>query len=102
MKHLMVINYFMTMNPQTNQIWINIKNRTIEKVVITGDSTRNGIHEKGMSKNQRVKVNNFPGGAIAILENIDQLVKSKADCLIVHTGTNGLADRTNLLNQAKK
>ena len=44
----------------------------------------NGIHEKGMSKNHRVKVNSFPGGTSAtILENIDQLVKSKPDCLIV-------------------
>ena len=24
-KHLMVIDHFMTMNPQTNQIWIKIK-----------------------------------------------------------------------------
>ena len=63
----------------------------------------NGIHEKGMSKNYRVKVNNFPGGISATtLENIDQLVKSKPDCLIVHAGTNDLANGTNLLNQVKK
>ena len=63
----------------------------------------NGIHAKGMSKNYRVKVNNFPGGTSAtILENIDQLVKSKPDCLIVHAGTNDLANGTNLLNQVKK
>ena len=82
------------------------KDKTIEqkkKVVITGDSMLNGIHEKDMSKNYRVKVNNFPGGTSAtILENIDQLVKSKPDCLIVHAGTNDLANGTNLLNQAKK
>ena len=37
------------------------KDKTIEqkkRVVITGDSMLNGIHEKGMSKNYRVKVNN--------------------------------------------
>ena len=63
----------------------------------------NGIHEKGMSKNYGVKVNNFPGGTSAtILENIDQLVKSKPGYLIVHEGTNDLANGTNLLNQAKK
>ena len=56
-----------------------------------------------MSKNYRVKVNNFPGSTTAtILENIDQLVKSKPDCLIVHAGTDDLANGTNLLNQAKK
>ena len=82
------------------------KDKTIEqkkRVVITGDSMLNGIHEKGMSKNYRVKVNNFPGGTSAtILENIDQLVKSKPDCLIVHAGTNDLANGTNILNQVKK
>ena len=79
------------------------KDKTIEqkkKVFITGDSMMNGIHEKGMSKNYRVKVNNFPGGTSAtILENIDQLVKTKPDCLIVHAETNGLTNGTNLLNQ---
>ena len=72
-------------------------------MAITGDSMLNGIHEKGMFKNHRVQVNNFPGGTSAtILEYIDQLVKGKPDCLIVHAGTNDLANRTNLLNQAKK
>ena len=70
------------------------KDKTMNKrkrVVITGGSMLNGIHEKGMSKNYRVKVNNFPGGTSAtILENIDQFVKSKPDCLIVHAGTNDL------------
>ena len=36
------------------------------------------------------------------MENIDQLVKSKPDCLIVHAGTNDLANEANLPNQAKK
>ena len=63
----------------------------------------NGIHEKGISKIYRVKINNFPGGTSApILEKIDQLVKSNPDCVIVHPGTNDLANGKNLLNQAKK
>ena len=82
------------------------KDKTIEqkkRVVITRDSMLNGIHEKGMSKNYKVKVNNFSGGTSStILENIDQLLKSKLDCLIVHTGANDLANGTNLLNQVKK
>ena len=75
------------------------EDKTIEqkRVVITG------IHEKGMSKNYRAKVKNFPGGtSTTILENIHQLGKSKLDCLIVRAGTNGLANGTNLLNQVKK
>ena len=51
------------------------KDKTIEqkkRVVITGDSMLHGIHEKGMSKNYRVKVNNFTGGTSAtILEKTD-------------------------------
>ena len=69
------------------------------KVVITGDSLLNGLHEKGLSRNHRVKVNNFPGGTSqTILENIDEIIKNKPDCLIIHAGTNGI----NLFNQAKK
>ena len=52
------------------------KDKTIEQkknVVITGDSMLNGIPEKGMSKNHRVEVNNFPSGtSTMIMENIDQ------------------------------
>ena len=82
------------------------KDKIIEqkkRVVITEDSMLNGIHEKGMSKSYRVKVNNFPGSISAtILENIDQLVKSKPDCLIVDAEANDLANGGNLLNQMKK
>ena len=74
-----------------------------KRVVITGDSMLNGIHEKGLSKNHTVKINNFPGGTSeTVLENIDETLKSKPDCLIVHVGTNDLANGINLLNQAKK
>ena len=56
-----------------------------------------------MSKNYRVKVNNFLGATSAtILENIYQLVKRKPDRLKVNTGKNDLANRTIRLNQAKK
>ena len=50
-----------------------------------------------------MKVNSLLGGnSGTILENIDQLVKSKPDCLIVHAGTNDVANEANLPNQAKK
>ena len=74
-----------------------------KRVVITGDSMLNGIHEKGLSKNHTVKINNFSGGTSeTVLENIDETLKSKPDCLIVHVGTNDLTNGINLLNQAKK
>ena len=73
------------------------------KVVITGDSLLNGLHEKGLCRNHRVKVNNFPGGTSeTILENIDEIIKNKPDCLSIHAGTNDLTNGINLLNQAKK
>ena len=62
------------------------KYKTIEqkkRVAVTGGSMFSGIGEKGMSKNYRVKVNFLGGTSVAILENIDQLVKSKPDCPIV-------------------
>ena len=47
----------------------------------------NGLHKKSLSRNHRVKVNNFPGGTSeTILGNIDDIIKSKPDCLIVHVG----------------
>ena len=63
----------------------------------------NGLHEKGLSKNHLVKVKNFSGGTSeTILDNIDEIMKSKPDCLIIHTGTNDLTNGINSLNQAKK
>ena len=74
-----------------------------KSVIITGDSMLNGVHERGLSKNHRVKINNFPGGTSKVIfDNIHDIMKSKPDYLIVHAGTNGLTNGTNLLNQAKK
>ena len=44
-------------------IWIKIEQK---RVVITGDSMLNGIHEKGLSKNYRVKINNSPGRIVPV------------------------------------
>ena len=48
----------------------------------------NGISEKGLSVNHKVKIVNFPGGASEkILEKLDVIIKEKPDDLIVHVGT---------------
>ena len=74
-----------------------------KRVVITGDSILNGIHEKGLSRNHNVKIKNFSGGTSeTIFENLNDIIKSKPDCLIIHAGTNDLTNGINLLNQAKK
>ena len=62
-----------------------------------------GINERGLSKRQKVKVKNFSGGTgEKIVEELDALVADKADCLIVHAGTNDITNGINSLNCAKK
>ena len=74
-----------------------------KRVVITGDSMLNGLHEKGLYKNYHVKIKNFPGGTSeTVLENIDEIMKCKPDCIVIHAGTNDLINGINLLNQTKK
>ena len=49
----------------------------------------NGIHERGLSKQQQVKIQNFLGGTSeTIVDQVDTLVVDKPDCIIVHVGTN--------------
>ena len=72
------------------------------KIIVVGDSLLNGIHEKGLSKNRSVKVNNIPGGTSdAILDKLDDLKKKPAG-LIVYAGTNDITTGKNLLNNVKK
>ena len=70
-----------------------------KKIVVTGDSMLNGVNEKGLSKSHNVKVKNYPGATSEdILDKIDDLLKVKPDCLLVHVGTNDLTNNVNLLN----
>ena len=63
----------------------------------------NGINEKGLSKDNRVKIKFFPGGTTeTILEEVEELVKNKPNTLIVHAGTNDLTEGENVLNYVKK
>ena len=49
----------------------------------------NGIHERGLSKQQQVKIQNFLGGTSeTIVDQVDTLVVDKPDCIIVDDGTN--------------
>ena len=49
------------------------------------------------------KVKNYPGAKSEdILDKIDNLLKVKPDCLLVHIGTNYLTNNVNLLNSVKK
>ena len=63
----------------------------------------NGISEKGLSVNHKVKIVNFPGGTSEkILEKLDDIIKEQPDDLIVHVGTNDLTNNVKLLTNVKK
>ena len=63
----------------------------------------NGISEKGLSVNHKVKILNFPGGKREkILEKLDGIIKVQPDGLIVRVGTNDLTNNVNLLTNIKK
>ena len=68
-----------------------------------GDSLLNGINEKGLSHKHRVKVVNKPGATSEkILDEIDDLIKSKPEHLVIHVGTNDLTNGINLTNNANE
>ena len=63
----------------------------------------NGFNERGLSKHQNVKIQNFPGGTSEfILDKVETLVGEKPDCIIIHAGTNDIMNRMNSLNSVKK
>ena len=63
----------------------------------------NGISEKGLSVNHKVKIVNFPGGTSKkIPEKLDDIIKEQQDDLIADVGTNDLTNNVNLLTNVKK
>ena len=74
-----------------------------KNIILTGDSMLNNIYEKGLSKTHKVRMINFPlGTSKKIADQLDDLIKGKPDDLIVHVGTNDIANNVNLLNNVKK
>ena len=70
---------------------------------LTGDSMVNGISEKGLSVNHKVKIVNFPGGTNEkILEKLNDIIKEKLDDLIVHVRTNDINNNVNLFDPRLK
>ena len=62
----------------------------------------NGISEKGLSVNHKVKIVKFPGGTSEkILEKLDDIIKEEPDNLIVHAGINDIIYNVNLLTNVK-
>ena len=63
----------------------------------------NGISEKRLSLNHKVKIVNFPGSTSEkILEKLDDIIKEKPGDLIIHVGTNDMTNNVNLLTNVTK
>ena len=84
---------------ETHTVKLN-KKRT---VVVTGDPFLNGKSEKGLSRNHQVTVKIFRGGTSEkVLEEMENLVADKPDCIIIHAGTNDIINGINSLNSVNK
>ena len=63
----------------------------------------NGISEKGLSVNYKVKIVNFLGSTSEkILEKLDDIIKEKPEDLIFYAGTNDITNNVNLSTNIKK
>ena len=74
------------------------------KVCYPDGSLLNGISEIWLSRNHQVTVRNVPGGTSKKkkIEEMDNLVVDKPDCIIIHAGINNITNGLNSLNSVKK
>ena len=64
---------------------------------MTSDSFLSGISQKGLTMDTHVKIQNFPGGRTkTILNEVQELIESKRDSLIMHEGTNDFGKDKNV------
>ena len=74
----------------------------LNNITVVGDSLLN-ISELGISKQHSVKIINFHGAITErINEEIDDILQSKPDLIIIHAVTNDLATKINPLNNLRK
>ena len=86
-----------------NLLMIRLVPRAMVKGMIRRKLLLLEIRYLTLSKPHKVNVQNFPGGTSeTILEELDTLVASKPDCIIIHAGTNDLTNGINSLNSVKK
>ena len=65
----------------------------------------NGIHERGMNKDEniKVKIRKYPGASsINILDHIKPSLWKAPEQIIIHAGTNDISSSTNYLKNVKK
>ena len=64
---------------------------------MTSDSFLSGISQKGLTMDTHVKIQNFPVGTTkTILNEVQELIESKRDSLIMHEGTNDFGKDKNV------
>ena len=74
-----------------------------EYVEIVGDSMINGIEERGLAKNKRVKVRKHPGATSEdIIDHLKPVIRKKPSKIIIHAGTNDIKNGTNYLHNVKQ
>ena len=63
----------------------------------------NNINSRGLSKSKELNMLNFPGATSSdVLTKIDDVLNKNSAPLVVHLGTNDLANDKNLLSNVKK
>ena len=74
-------------------------------IEIIGDSMLNGIHERGINKDEniKVKIGKYPGAPlIDILDHIKLSLRKAPEQIVIHGGTNDISNNTNYLKNVKK
>ena len=67
-------------------------------IEIIGDSMLNGIHERGMNKDEniKVKIRKYPGASsIDILDHIKPSLWKEREQIMIHAGTNNTSNKAN-------
>ena len=73
-------------------------------IEIIGDSMLNGIHERGMNKDEniKVKIGKYPGtSSIDVLDHIKPSLRKALEQIIIHADTNAISNNTNYLKNVK-
>ena len=74
-------------------------------IKIIGNSMLNDIHERGMNKDEniKVKIRKYPGASsIDTLDHIKPCLRKAPEQIIIHAGTNDISDNTSYLKNVKK
>ena len=85
--------------------WAKLSQKKKSHIEIIGDSMLNGIHERGMNKDEniKVKIRKYPGASsIDILDHIKPSLRKAPEQIMIHAGMNDISNNTNYLKNVKK